>query len=184
MKIKESCSAVEALLGIMSGGSGLAGSYRRDQSGHEPLSTNQLREEAVQELYANYKKCFPEVPEVSPEEAMKLVQEGQAVLVDVRPAPERSVSRLPGAIAKNEFLNCPDSYRGKIVIAYDTVGYRSGLFVKRMREKGLDLANLRWGLLGWLHAGGKVYDDNGETKRVHVYGCLWNYAPVGCETVR
>jgi rhodanese-related sulfurtransferase len=149
-----------------------------------PLA-NKDRKELVQELYANYKKCFPEVPEVSPEEAMKLVQEGQAVLVDVRPAAERAVSRLPGAISKIEFMKSPpDIYRGKTVIAYDTIGYRSGLFVKKLREKGLDLANLQGGLLGWLHAGGKLYDDWGETTRVHVYGSLWNYAPLDCETVR
>jgi rhodanese-related sulfurtransferase len=151
--------------------------------GMAPLAEKH-RKETVQKLYANYKKCFPEVPEVSPEEAMKLVQEDQAVLVDVRPAAERQVSRLPGAISKIEFLNCPDKYRGKNVIAYDTIGYRSGLFVKQLREKGMDIANLQGGLLAWLHAGGKLYNDSGETTRVHVYGALWNYAPVECETVR
>ena len=41
------------------------------------------------------------------------------------------------------------------MIAYDTVGYRSGLFVEKMRQKGISIANLKGGLLGWLHAGGK-----------------------------
>jgi rhodanese-related sulfurtransferase len=145
---------------------------------------NQHREEAIRQLYLNYKKCFPEVPEVSPKEAMKLIQEGQVVLVDVRPAVERSVSKLPGAITKVEFLNNLDSYRGKTIIAYDTIGYRSGLFVEELRKKGIDVANLQEGMLGWLYAGGKVYDDKGETRRVHVYGSLWNYAPGSCETVR
>lgn len=142
------------------------------------------RKEIVQELYANYKKCFPEVPEISPEEAMKLAEEGQAVLVDVRPAAERRVSRLPGAISTTEFMNSPERHRGKTIIAYDTIGYRSGLFVKKLKAQGLDLVNLQGGLLGWLHAGGKLYNDSGETSRVHVYGPMWNYAPVECETVR
>jgi rhodanese-related sulfurtransferase len=146
---------------------------------------NQDRKKAVQDLYENYKRCFPEVPEVPPGEAMALLKDGKAVFVDVRPAVERSVSRLPGALSKQEFLRSPDRYQGKTVIAYDTVGYRSGLFVERLRGQSICIANLQGGLLGWLHAGGKIYDDNGcETRRVHVYGMIWNYAPSGFETLR
>jgi rhodanese-related sulfurtransferase len=146
---------------------------------------DQLRQQAVQELYENYKKNFPGVPEVTPEEAMKLQQAGQAVFVDVRPLTERRVSKLPEAVAVGDFLTCPDSYQGKTVIAYDTVGYRSGLFVEKMRRQGITIANLKGGLLGWLHAGGKIYDSGGrETRRVHIYGCMWNYAPGCCEAVR
>jgi rhodanese-related sulfurtransferase len=148
-----------------------------------PLN-NEHRQEAIQEIYANYKKCFPEVPEVTPAEAMKLRQEDQAVLVDVRPSAERQVSRLPGAIAAAEFLADPERYRGKTVIAYDTVGYRSGLFAQKLQKQGIHVANLAGGLLGWAHAGGKLYDDHGETRRVHVYGSMWNYAPGSCEPVR
>jgi rhodanese-related sulfurtransferase len=149
-----------------------------------PLN-DQHRKKAVQELYENYKKSFSEVPEVTPEETMQLLQAGQAILVDVRPSVERQVSKLPGAISAGEFLQCPDSYRGKTAIVYDTVGYRSGLFANKLRQQGLGVANLQGGLLGWLHAGGKIYDSNGhETRRVHVYGCMWNYAPAECETVR
>ena len=60
---------------------------------------DQHRQQAVQELYEHYKKNFPEVPEVTPEEAMKLQQAGQAVFVDVRPLTERRVSKLPEAVA-------------------------------------------------------------------------------------
>lgn len=146
---------------------------------------DQHREKAVQELYENYKKNFPEVPEVTPEKAIKLLQSGRAVFVDVRPLVERRVSRLPGAISTGEYLDYPDRYLDKTVIAYDTVGCRSGLFAEKMRQKGLGMANLQGGLLGWLHAGGKIYDLEGrETRRLHIYGCLWNYAPAGYETVR
>jgi sodium/bile acid cotransporter 7 len=146
---------------------------------------NQQRQKAVQELYANYKRCFPEVPEFTPAEVMQLLQEGQAVLLDVRPAAERRVSKLPGAVPADDFLPCQDKYSGKTVIAYDTVGYRSGLFVDKLRKQGIGIANLQGGILAWLHAGGKIYDANGcETRRVHVYGSIWNYAPAGFETLR
>jgi rhodanese-related sulfurtransferase len=184
MKIKESCSPTKLLWGVCLGVLALLTIVAGSGKAMTPLN-NEHRKEAVQDLYANYKRCFPEVPEVTPEEAMKLVQEGQAVLVDVRPAAERRVSGLPAAISSSQFLRSPDSYRGKTIIAYDTVGYRSGLFAEKLRKEGRCIANLQGGLLGWLHAGGKVYDENGsETRRVHVYGCIWNYAPAGCETVR
>ena len=56
---------------------------------------NQHRKKALQEIYETYKKNFPEVPEVTPAEAMKLLQTGQAVFVDVRPLAECRVSKLP-----------------------------------------------------------------------------------------
>jgi rhodanese-related sulfurtransferase len=148
-----------------------------------PLN-NEHRQEAIQEIYANYKKCFPEVAEFTPAEAMQLQREGQAVLVDVRPDAERRVSRLPGAISAPEFLADPARYRGKTAIAYDTVGYRSGLLAQKLQQQGIHVANLAGGLLGWLYAGGKIYDDRGETRRVHVYSSMWNYAPGNCEPVR
>lgn len=146
---------------------------------------NKQRQQALQEVYECYKKSFPEVPEVSPEEAMKMLQSGEAVFVDVRPLVERCVSKLPESVTKDEFLECPDSYRGKTVIAYDTVGLRSGLFAEKLRQKSIGIANLKGGLLGWLHAGGKIYDRQGrETLRVHIYGCIWNYAPIEYEPLR
>ena len=42
---------------------------------------------------------------------------------------------------------------------------------------------LRGGLLAWVHAGGKVYDKNGETRRIHVYGRKWNLGPRDYEGV-
>jgi rhodanese-related sulfurtransferase len=148
-------------------------------------SHNQYRERALQEIYETYKKNFPEVPEVTPAEARKLLEAGLAVLVDVRPPGECRISQLPGAMTAAEFLSCPESYRGKTVIAYDTVGLRSGLFAEKLRKQGIGIANLQEGLLGWLHAGGKIYDGKGnETRRVHIYGCMWNYAPLEYEAVR
>jgi rhodanese-related sulfurtransferase len=146
---------------------------------------DQHRNKALQEIYECYKKNFPEVPEVTPAEAMKLLEAGQAVFVDVRPLAERRVSQLPGAVTASEFLSSVDSYRGKTVIAYDTVGLRSGLFAEKLRKKGIGIANLQMGLFGWLYAGGKIYDSKGnETRRVHIYGCIWNYAPLEYEAVR
>jgi hypothetical protein len=34
-----------------------------------------------------------------------------------------------------------------------------------------------------VHAGGKVYDRNGETRRIHVYGRTWDLAPSAYKTL-
>jgi len=45
------------------------------------------------------------------------------------------------------------------------------------------MLNLRGGLLAWVHDGGKVYDRNGETRRIHVYGRKWDLGPKDYEAV-
>jgi len=184
MKIKVSCY-LRRLSGVVGLGVIIWLIFMAEVSQAMMLVQNQHRTKALQEIYETYKKNFPEVPEVTPAEAMKLLEAGQAVFVDVRPLPESRISQLPGAVSAPEFLSCVDSYRGKTVIAYDTVGLRSGLFAEKLRKKGIGIANLQAGLLGWLHAGGKIYDSKvNETKQVHIYGCIWNYAPLEYESVR
>jgi hypothetical protein len=39
------------------------------------------------------------------------------------------------------------------------------------------------GIVAWALEGDPLYDKNGETKRIHVYGKKWNHAPNGYETV-
>jgi hypothetical protein len=38
-------------------------------------------------------------------------------------------------------------------------------------------------MLAWVHEGGKVIDQKGETKRIHVYGRKWNLAPASFEPI-
>ncbi len=72
--------------------------------GMAPLQ-DQQRQQAVQELYENYKKNFPGVPEVTPEEAMKLQQAGQAVFVDVRPLLGTAGIKIAGSCRRGRFLD-------------------------------------------------------------------------------
>ncbi len=51
-------------------------------------------------------------------------------------------------------------------------------------SKGIPVSNLTGGLLAWVLEGGKVYDKKGETRRIHVYGDKWDYAPRGYKSVR
>ena len=54
---------------------------------------------------------------------------------------------------------------------------------KTFKKNGTPVYNLRGGILAWVHAGGKVYDQTGETHRIHVYGQDWNLAPEQYETI-
>jgi sodium/bile acid cotransporter 7 len=147
--------------------------------------TDAEKKQTVYDMYAGYKKDFPAVIDVSPEEAAALLEQDRVVFVDTRKPEEMAVSMLPGAVSQNDFVNHLETYGDKSVVAYCTVSYRSGVFAREMAEKGITVKNLVGGILAWTLEGGKVYDSNGlETKRIHVYGDRWDYAPAGYETVK
>jgi sodium/bile acid cotransporter 7 len=137
----------------------------------------------IEAMYQSYKKDFPEVQDIEPAEAMRLLKEGKALFIDVREEREQQVSMLPGAVTEKQFLKDPGRYRDRTLIAYCTISYRSGKLAERLKARGIALFNLKGGLLAWVHAGGKVYDQNGETRRIHVYGRKWNLGPKDYEAV-
>lgn len=144
-------------------------------------AARQLR---VAALYADAKSKFPDAPEIAPAQALDRWRAGTLVLIDVRSPEEQAVSRLPGAVTEAAFLADPARYAGKTAVAYCTIGYRSGLFAQALARKGIPVANLAGGLLGWLHAGGTLVDAQGAaTQRVHVYGRTWDLAPLAYEAV-
>ena len=136
-----------------------------------------VKRQKVEDMYNGYKKEFPDVRDLSPQKAMILTAERKAVLIDIREPREQQVSMLPGAVTEKEFMNDPAKYKDAVKIAYCTISYRSGKFAQKLQKKGIPVYNLRGGILAWVHDGGKVYDQNGETRRVHVYGRKWNLAP-------
>lgn len=148
----------------------------------KPLS-NFEKKEKVYDMYEGYRKSFPDVPDISPKRAMRLMKSGKAIFVDVRTPTERKVSMLPAAIPAEKILENPSSYRDKIIISYCTISYRSATFTRKLMHKGLTAYNLAGGMLAWVLEGGKVYDASGEVKRIHVYGERWNYPPAGYEAV-
>ena len=145
--------------------------------------TDARKKEIVYQMYADYKKDFPSVHDISPREAMRLMKTADMLFVDVRKPAEMNVSMLPNAITKEEFLKNPSKYKDVRIVAYCTISYRSGIFAKEMEKKGIRINNLAGGLLAWVLEGGKIYDAHGESKRIHVYGQKWNYPPRGYEPV-
>ena len=166
-------AAIALLAGI-----GLAGNLSRSSS-----LTDEQKRVKVFKMYAEYKKSFPEVQDIDVQLAMEMANTGKVVFIDVRPPEERSVSHLPGAISADDFLEDPEKYDDYIKIGYCTISYRSGFFAREMNQNGVPMYNLRAGLLAWVHSGGKVYDEAGETMRIHVYGQEWNLAPERYEAV-
>jgi len=145
--------------------------------------SNAEKKQIVHAMYQDYKKSFPDVPDMEPQTAMQLMQAEQVVFVDDRGSTEREVSTLPGAITPQELLANVQQYRGKIVVSYCTISYRSAKLTRQLRQQGLNAYNLAGGLLAWVLEGGRVYDANGESRRIHVYGKRWNYPADGYQAV-
>jgi rhodanese-related sulfurtransferase len=139
--------------------------------------SDEVKRQKIEDMYSGYKKKFPDVPELSAQKAMNLTADRRTVLIDIREPREQQVSMLPGAITEKEFMNNPLKYKDAVKIAYCTISYRSGIFAQKLQKKGIAVYNLKGGILAWVHDGGKIYDQNGETHRVHVYGRKWNLTP-------
>ncbi len=138
----------------------------------------------VYDMYARYREeSFPDVPQMSPHEAMELMQRGRAVFVDVRTPRERRVSMLAGAVSLQELYADLDNYRDKIIISYCTISYRSAGVTRELAGKGFAAYNLAGGLLAWVLEGGEIHDSSGITRRLHVYGEKWNYPAQGYTAV-
>ena len=157
---------------------------RRDQ-GKKPAQLAQ----SIDKRYAEYKsKAFAGTPEITVKELLRLSEQVPAnkrpILIDCRTPDEIAVSIIPGALSKREFEANRAAYKDKILVPYCTIGYRSGIFTKQLRDQGMDARNLKGGVLSWALAGRLfVAADGAETRRVHVYGAKWNLIPAGYEGV-
>lgn len=147
--------------------------------------SDQEKKDAVYSKYEGYKSSsFPAVKEISARDAMEMQEKGQVIFVDVREPAEQAVSMLPGAVTRQEFLRDPTRYGNRTLVGYCTISYRSGLLAQELSRKGIEMLNLRGGLLAWVHEGGPIEDSNGvETRRVHVYSKNWNFLPQGYDAV-
>jgi sodium/bile acid cotransporter 7 len=109
----------------------------------ENVLDDESKQRRVAEMYAEYKKSFPEISDLSPDQVFKLMKRVDVVFVDVRDSEEQTVSMIPGALTHGKFLEDPDSYKERTVIAYCTISYRSGKFVSKLRKRGIHVINLQ-----------------------------------------
>ena len=133
----------------------------------------------IESLYAEFQRQFPTVQTVSADEVEKLKNRKRTVIVDVRTPKERAVSFIPASISQSDFESNLAKYEGGTIIAYCTIGYRSAQFAQTLAKKGIEVHNLKGGILSWINSGFPLVDQVGPTRKVHVYGRKWNIVPSG-----
>lgn len=140
---------------------------------------------AIEQKFMKHRRdAFPSVADISAEALRGRADDADMLIVDCRTDAERAVSTIPDAISIADFETSLDRYRERTIVTYCTIGYRSGVYGKKLSEDSIDVLNLRGGVLGWARAGGSFVDPEGrETKRVHVFGDRWNLLPDGYESV-
>ena len=114
------------------------------------------------------KQAMADVPAISVEEALTLLQSESHVFVDLRDGNEQARGMIPGAVASSrglmEFHIDPNSpghnpafNQDKTYIFYCASGGRSALAAKVATDMGLSpVFNLTGGIAAWHSAGGKI----------------------------
>jgi rhodanese-related sulfurtransferase len=148
----------------------------------QPAPINdEAKRATIDAMYEEYRTDFPDVPEITAEDLVEALAAKEITLVDVRSKKERAVSMIPGAITIDAFEEDRETYTRNRIVAYCTIGARSGAYAESLRAAGIDAANLRGSILAWAHTGQPLENAEGPTKRVHVYGAKWNLLPSGFE---
>jgi sodium/bile acid cotransporter 7 len=140
-------------------------------------------EQSMREEFYKLTKDQTEVKLIKAWELMKIYEDTNVILIDVRKPEEQAVSMIPGSLSPVEFtgkFRTPLSLSDKLIVTYCTIGYRSGIYAKELMAKKLIVRNLEGGLLAWSHNKGlfikKGKDGKSEsTKEVHVYSKEWNF---------
>jgi rhodanese-related sulfurtransferase len=135
----------------------------------------------VERLWGEVAPQVAEVPQISASEAMS--RRGDLVFVDVRTEAERAVSIIPGAVTAEAVEREPARFQGRQLVAYCTIGLRSGRWARTQRDRGLDVVNLRGSLLAWTFAGGPLALNGVDTRRVHTFARRWAVVAPGYEAV-
>ena len=111
-------------------------------------------------------EALAEVASISVDEALVLVDVGDAVFVDVRERAEHDAGAIAGAVAAPrgflEFIADPASpmhnpalSSGKRLVIYCASGGRSALAAKTLQDMGYsEVANLTGGFQAWSESGG------------------------------
>lgn len=148
------------------------------------IKSDRARLHQILTLYEGYAREFPQVAEITVPELQQRQQQGaKVVLVDVRTPEERAVSVIPGAISQEEFEGNLHQYRDSLIVAYCTIGYRSGKYAQSLQQRGIEVFNLPGSLLAWSHFQGELTNATGITNQIHVFDRQWqltakDYQPV------
>jgi sodium/bile acid cotransporter 7 len=145
--------------------------------------SDEAKRERIEAIYRKSKRSFPRIADLTAEDLQGRLVEEKLVVVDVRSPEEQAVSMIDGATTSREFEARLEAYEGATVVAYCTMGHRSGLFVQELQSRGWTALNLVGAILAWTHVGGALADGDGPTRMVHVWGRQYNLAADGYEAV-
>jgi sodium/bile acid cotransporter 7 len=147
--------------------------------------THESRWQKIEAMFNEYKNNhFPEVTSITVEELKKKMNDQRFIIVDARSSEERAVSFIPTSISKEEFDKNRVQYSDASIITYCTIGYRSGIYAKKLREGKINALNLKGGVLAWAHNSNTFINEEGKTKKqIHVYGEEWALVPDEYEAV-
>ncbi len=145
--------------------------------------SDEAKRERIEAIYRKSKRSFPKIADLTAEELQRRLAGGNVVVVDVRSPEEQAVSMIDGAITSDDFEARLDTYEGATVVAYCTLGHRSGLYVQELQSRGWTALNLIGAIVAWTHVGGALVDGDGTTRMVHVWARRYNLAAEGYESV-
>jgi len=133
------------------------------------------------------RNVWTQTPSLSASELRLRMGRENLWVVDVRTPEEFSVSTLPGAMTVAEFESRIQREKPEQIVAFCTIGVRSGAWVDGMRAKGVMVENLEGGILGWTHLDAPLVDPgtrpHRSTLRVHVNSAYWDLVAEGYEAV-
>ncbi len=173
--MRPACRAAVALLAF-------SGTLGEVACAPHPERTDRDRRERIAQRYAAYRENFPGVASITPETYLARRDREAFVLLDVRTPEEQAVSMIPGAVTVEAFERTAPT-TSSTVLAYCTIGARSGAYARTLQRRGLPALNLEGGILAWTHTGQPLVTSTGETRQVHVYGADWNLAAEGYKAV-
>ena len=115
------------------------------------------------------------VPIVSVKQLAKM---DEVITLDSRSKEEFDVSHLKNAIwvGYEDFTldRIPNIYKDKKIVVYCSVGARSQKVTTKLLEAGYsDVSNLYGGIFEWVNQEQPVYNDSGQTQKIHPYNFVW-----------
>lgn len=140
---------------------------------------------------ADVKAKWPTLQHASPADVQKLIDNGSAVVFDVRSKEEQAVSHIPGAVfvdpamSREAFIaQHGAALKGKTPVFYCAAGVRSSKMADRVGEQALAAAgaktpavSLAGGIYQWKWEARPLVDAKGPTADVMGYNPKWAQAP-------
>lgn len=128
---------------------------------------------------AKIRSEFPDVRRITTAELAAWINDPSRPaprLVDVRTRAEFDVSHLRDAkhVEADAAAAAVGGRKDQPIVAYCSVGYRSGAFAKRLGEAGYtNVANLEGSIFRWANEGRPIVSGSGAADKVHPYNRTW-----------